>query len=69
MAVFGLPTVNEDDAVRAVRAGLAIRDRMHRLQQSLGLDEPLEVRVGVETGEAATGRRARGAAPRHRARS
>ena len=28
---------------------------MHRLQQSLGLEEPLEVRVGVETGEAATG--------------
>jgi class 3 adenylate cyclase/tetratricopeptide (TPR) repeat protein len=55
MAVFGLPHVHEDDAVRAVRAGLAIRDRMHRLQQSLGLDEPLEVRVGVETGEAATG--------------
>ncbi len=55
MAVFGLPHVSEDDAVRAVRAGLAIRDRMHRLQQSLGLDEPLEVRVGVETGEAATG--------------
>jgi class 3 adenylate cyclase/tetratricopeptide (TPR) repeat protein len=55
MAVFGLPTVQEDDAVRAVRAGLAIRDRMHRLQQSLGLSEPLEVRVGVETGEAATG--------------
>jgi class 3 adenylate cyclase/tetratricopeptide (TPR) repeat protein len=55
MAVFGLPHVHEDDAVRAVRAGLAIRDRMHRLQQSLGLDEPLEVRVGIETGEAATG--------------
>jgi len=55
MAVFGLPQVHEDDAVRAVRAGLAIRDRMHRLQLSLGLDEPLEVRVGIETGEAATG--------------
>ena len=55
MAVFGLPHVHEDDAVRAVRAGLAIRDRMHRLQESLGLDEPLEVRVGIETGEAATG--------------
>jgi class 3 adenylate cyclase/tetratricopeptide (TPR) repeat protein len=55
MAVFGLPHVSEDDAVRAVRAGLAIRDRMHRLQQSLGLDEPLEIRVGIETGEAATG--------------
>jgi class 3 adenylate cyclase/tetratricopeptide (TPR) repeat protein len=55
MAVFGLPQVHEDDAVRAVRAGLAIRDRMHRLRESLGLDEPLEVRVGVETGEAAAG--------------
>src|SRR5688500_230931 len=55
MAVFGLPHVQEDDAVRAVRAGLAIRGRMHRLQQSLGLQEPLEIRVGVETGEAATG--------------
>ncbi|HEX6400679.1 MAG TPA: adenylate/guanylate cyclase domain-containing protein, partial [Actinomycetota bacterium] len=55
MAVFGLPHVHEDDAVRAVRAGLAIRDRMQRLQQSLGLDEPLGIRVGVESGEAATG--------------
>ena len=55
MAVFGLPNVQEDDAVRAVRAGLAIRDRMHRLQTELGLDEPLEIRVGIETGEAASG--------------
>jgi class 3 adenylate cyclase/tetratricopeptide (TPR) repeat protein len=55
MAVFGLPQVHEDDAVRAVRAGLAIRDRMQRLQGSLGLDEPLGIRVGIETGEAATG--------------
>ncbi|HET9671223.1 MAG TPA: adenylate/guanylate cyclase domain-containing protein, partial [Actinomycetota bacterium] len=55
MAVFGLPHVHEDDAVRAVRAGLAIRDRIQRLQQSLGLDEPLGIRVGIETGEAASG--------------
>jgi class 3 adenylate cyclase/tetratricopeptide (TPR) repeat protein len=55
MAVFGLPTVDEDDAVRAVRAGLAIRARLRRLSNSLGLPEPLEVRVGVESGEAATG--------------
>ena len=55
MAVFGLPTVHEDDALRAVRAGLAIRGRLLRLGSSLGLAEPLEVRVGIESGEAATG--------------
>jgi class 3 adenylate cyclase/tetratricopeptide (TPR) repeat protein len=55
MAVFGLPVVHEDDAVRGVRAGLAIRDRMQRLQESLGLQEPLSVHVGIESGETATG--------------
>ncbi len=55
MAVFGLPTVHEDDALRAVRAGLAIRARTRRLSQALGLPEPLDVHVGVESGEAATG--------------
>ncbi len=55
MAVFGLPTVSEDDALRAVRAGLAIRARMRRLGETLGLSQPLEVRVGIESGEAVTG--------------
>ena len=55
MAVFGLPQVNEDDAVRAVRAGLAIRERTERLGRSLGLVEPLRVRVGIESGVTATG--------------
>ena len=55
MAVFGLPQVNEDDAVRAVRAGVAIRDRARRLSRSLGLAEPLDVHIGIESGEAATG--------------
>src|SRR4249919_1841587 len=55
MAVFGLPQTHEDDAVRAVRAGLAIRGRLRRLSQELGLDPPLEIHVGVEAGEAATG--------------
>ena len=55
MAVFGLPTVHEDDALRAVRAGLAIRGRARRLTQSAGLAEPLQVRIGIESGEAATG--------------
>lgn len=55
MAVFGLPQVHEDDALRAVRAGLAIRGRARRLGESIGLPEPLEVRVGIESGEAAVG--------------
>ena len=56
MAVFGLPTVHEDDALRAVRAGLAIRSRTRQIGQQAGLGEPLEVRIGIETGEAAMGR-------------
>ena len=56
MAVFGLPHVHEDDALRAVRAGLAIRERVGRLTSELGLERALEVRIGIESGEAAVGR-------------
>src|SRR4029078_2373920 len=56
MAVFGLPRVHEDDALRAVRAGLAIRSRVARLGDELGLSDPLQLRIGIESGEAATGR-------------
>ena len=47
MVVFGVPAVHEDDAERAVRAALEIRD---------GAGE-LEVRVGVNSGEALTAAR------------
>ena len=56
MAIFGLPHVHEDDALRAVRAGLAIRERVRRLRGELGLERELEVRIGIESGEAAVGR-------------
>jgi class 3 adenylate cyclase/tetratricopeptide (TPR) repeat protein len=55
MAVFGLPHVHEDDALRAVRAAMAIRERARRLGRSEGLAAPLEVRIGIESGEAAAG--------------
>jgi class 3 adenylate cyclase/tetratricopeptide (TPR) repeat protein len=55
MAVFGIPQTHDDDAVRAVRAGLMIRDRTGRLGEELGLAMPLRVRVGVNSGAVATG--------------
>src|SRR2546423_1572808 len=43
MAAFGIPQAHEDDAERAVRAGLAILDAVEELE--------LQARVGVESGE------------------
>jgi class 3 adenylate cyclase/tetratricopeptide (TPR) repeat protein len=51
VAVFGAPAAHEDDPERAVRAALAVRDAVARLNE----DEPgrdLHVRVAVNTGEA-----------------
>src|SRR4030088_2207552 len=56
LAVFGLPAVHEDDALRAVRAGLAIRSRTRQIGQDAALTEALGVRIGIESGEAAMGR-------------
>jgi class 3 adenylate cyclase/tetratricopeptide (TPR) repeat protein len=55
MAVFGLPQAHDDDALRAVRAALAIRDRVERLGEEMALEAPLQVRVGVNTGSVAVG--------------
>jgi class 3 adenylate cyclase/tetratricopeptide (TPR) repeat protein len=48
MAVFGLPHVHEDDALRAVRAAVEMRAAVAELG--------LEVRVGVNTGEVVAGK-------------
>src|ERR1043166_1358676 len=57
MAVFGVPTVHEDDALRAVRAASELRgglaDLNDELQASYGTR--LELRIGVNTGEVVTG--------------
>ena len=47
MAIFGLPQVHEDDAQRAVRAAVEMRDAV----SALGLD----VRIGINTGEVVAG--------------
>lgn len=55
LGVFGMPVVHDDDAVRAIRASLAILDRVHRLGARLGLSIDLEVRIGIRTGSVAVG--------------
>ncbi len=57
MAVFGIPVLHEDDALRAVRAAAELRDGLGKLNESL-LHEygtTLELRIGVNTGEVVTG--------------
>ncbi len=52
MAVFGVPSGRDDDAERAVRAGLALIGAVEQLGARIGLDPgELQLRVGVNTGE------------------
>src|SRR5262249_22576067 len=54
VAVFGVPTVREDDAVRAVRAGLGILERLQTWNDGRDPAQRLEIRIGISTGEALT---------------
>jgi class 3 adenylate cyclase/tetratricopeptide (TPR) repeat protein len=47
MAVFGVPQVHEDDALRACRAAIEMRDALPELG--------LQARIGLDTGEVVTG--------------
>ena len=51
MAVFGAPISHEDDAERAVRAGLRILEAIEELNEQ-DPELSLHVRVGINTGEA-----------------
>jgi class 3 adenylate cyclase/tetratricopeptide (TPR) repeat protein len=57
MAVFGLPRVHEDDAIRAVRAAADMRDRLAALNAELEERWGVTVgnRTGVNTGEVVAG--------------
>ena len=48
-AVFGVPIAHEDDALRAVRAGIEIRERLGGASARSPI--ALECRIGIETGE------------------
>jgi len=53
LAYFGYPRAHEDDAERAVRAGLAIVDAVERLQTSAAI--PLQAWIGIATGVVVVG--------------
>jgi class 3 adenylate cyclase/tetratricopeptide (TPR) repeat protein len=57
MAVFGVPHVHEDDALRAVRAAEELRKALDPLNAELERDygTTLSVRIGINTGEVVTG--------------
>jgi class 3 adenylate cyclase len=47
MAVFGVPELHEDDALRAVRAAAEMRGELERMQ--------IPARIGINTGEVVAG--------------
>lgn len=57
MAVFGIPTAHEDDALRAARSAMEMQRRLARLNAELrgtwGVD--LACRIGINTGEVVAG--------------
>jgi class 3 adenylate cyclase/tetratricopeptide (TPR) repeat protein len=57
MAVFGIPRLHEDDAVRAVRAAAGMREALAELNLQLEREHGvgIEARIGVNSGEVVAG--------------
>jgi hypothetical protein len=57
VAIFGLPVLHEDDALRAVRAAVELRDALPELNADLERDfgVALSLRIGVNSGEVVAG--------------
>jgi class 3 adenylate cyclase/tetratricopeptide (TPR) repeat protein len=57
MAVFGIPMLHEDDALRAVRAAAEMRAELEALNQELerDWDVTLRTRIGINTGPVVVG--------------
>src|SRR4051812_19137518 len=57
MAVFGVPRLNEDDALRAVRAAVEMRQVLARLNAELEREwgVTIQIRTGMNTGEVVAG--------------
>ncbi len=57
MAVLGIPTVHEDDALRTLRAAIEMRERLRTLNEELDRDwgVRLSIRTGINTGPVVAG--------------
>jgi predicted ATPase/class 3 adenylate cyclase len=57
MAVFGVPAVHEDDALRALRAASEMREALASLNDELRRNQgvEIEIRIGVTTGDVLAG--------------
>jgi class 3 adenylate cyclase/tetratricopeptide (TPR) repeat protein len=56
VALFGAPVAHEDDADRAIRASLAMHSTLGTfVHDQPDLDEPLSLRIGINTGEVLVG--------------
>jgi class 3 adenylate cyclase/tetratricopeptide (TPR) repeat protein len=53
MAVFGIPKLHEDDALRAVRAAVDMRESLTSVNDEFGVR--LQTRIGLNTGEVVAG--------------
>jgi class 3 adenylate cyclase/tetratricopeptide (TPR) repeat protein len=64
MAVFGIPHVHEDDALRALRAASEMRERLQTLNEEFESEwgVRLRIRTGINTGEVVAGDPSRGQA-------
>ena len=62
MAVFGVPQLHEDDALRAVRSAIDLREALVVVNDELERDHALtlQVRIGINTGEVLAGDAAAG---------
>jgi class 3 adenylate cyclase/tetratricopeptide (TPR) repeat protein len=56
LALFGAPVAHEDDADRAIRAAIQMHESLARfVAEQPELDVPLQLRIGVNTGEVVVG--------------
>jgi adenylate cyclase len=55
MAVFGAPMEKEDDAERAVRAGLEIIRELADMMKETSKDRKFDIRIGINTGRVVAG--------------